>query len=205
MNKLQLAPNLRDDHLFDLEELLRSRYPNRKEKYYQIILKARGPLIHPTFKVELTADAIIKICRCAKPTWYSYFRSANDFYADMLIVLGSVMQENAFMYLKANATYKEWIPIARSLNMMVFLSNTNTLVSFYPELRNEWGKLYESTITGYADILSPILKLSPNRAILFIKSIANELILRPDQYVDQDLTENFIERQYILFLTEQNS
>lgn len=60
MNKLQLAPNLRDDHLFDVEELLRSRYPNWNEKYYQIILKARVPLIHPTFKAWLTADAIIK-------------------------------------------------------------------------------------------------------------------------------------------------
>ena len=60
MNKLQLALNLRDDYLFDVEEMLRSRHPNLNEKYYQIILKARVPLIHPTFKARLTADAIIK-------------------------------------------------------------------------------------------------------------------------------------------------
>ena len=60
MNKLQLAKNLRDDHLFDVAELLRSRHPNQNDKYYQIILKARGPLIHPTFKAGQTAAAIIK-------------------------------------------------------------------------------------------------------------------------------------------------
>ena len=60
MNKLQLFPIFRDDHLFDVEELLRSRYPNWNEKYYQVILKARDPLIHLTFKAGLTADAIIK-------------------------------------------------------------------------------------------------------------------------------------------------
>jgi hypothetical protein len=51
MNNLSIAYTLDDDHLFDVESLLRSRHPNWNEKYYKIILCARAQLIQPNYIV----------------------------------------------------------------------------------------------------------------------------------------------------------
>jgi hypothetical protein len=205
MNRLQLVPNLRDNHSFDVEALLRSGNSNWNEKYYKIILRAREQLINSNYTVKLTAASIIKECDSARPTWYSYFRGVEDYYKDILQVLGKVMVENAYRYLRANADYKDWIPVIHSLKVIVFLSNTKNLTSFYPDLRDDWYIMYNKLIDGYADILSPILKLSPNRAKLLIRNIVNEMILHPVKYTDLKLYTQFVEREYILFLAEQNS
>lgn len=201
----EIVQDIYYDYSCDVEQLLRKKYRLRNEKYYFIILKAREQLISTSFKLNLTANAIIKDSGSARPTWYTYFKSVEDYYKEVLEILGSVMLENAFVHLRSNATYKDWIRVTRSLGMMIFLSNTKNLTAFFPDLRDKWCELYDGVIEGYADILSPILKLSPNRAKLFIKIIVNEMVIRPDKYADQALFERFADRKYILFLTEQNS
>jgi hypothetical protein len=205
MNNLQILQRPGDDHLFDVESLLRSRHPNWNEKYYNIILRAREQLIQPNYKIKLIAASIIKESDSARPTWYSYFSGVDDYYKNIFQILGKVIIDNALTHLRARATYKDWIPVVHSLNLSVFLSNFRNLTGFYPELRDDWDSAYTKTIDGYADILSPILKLSPNRAKLFIRNILNEMILQPDKYTNEDLRSRYIEREYILFLAEQNN
>jgi len=206
MQNQQIVPEITVYHQHDLEQMLRSNYPNRNEKYYYILLKAREHLIKTSSKLSLTAEAIIKDSESARPTWYTYFKSVEGYYKEVLEILGNVMMEYAFAYLRANATYKDWILVSHSLKMMVFLSNTRNLVGFYPALKKQWYHIYDNVIEEYASILSPILKLSPRRAQLFMKNIANEMILHPDIYhTDLDLFERFVNREYILFLAEQNS
>ena len=205
MNNLKLIPNLSDNHLLDVEQMLHFRYPNRNAKYYSILLRSREKLIQSDYTIKLTATSIIKECDSARPTWYTYFSSVDDYYKDIMQVMGKVMVENALAYLRANANYKDWIDIIFSLKVIVFLSNTKNLSGFYPKLRDDWHSMYNKLIDGYAAILSPILKLSPNRANLLIKSIVNEVILHPNKYADLNLYKRFAEREYRLFLAEQNS
>jgi hypothetical protein len=205
MNNLQIPQRPGGDHMLDVESLLRSRYPNWNEKYYEIILCAREQLIQPNYQVKLSAASVIKECNSARPTWYSYFKDVDTYYKDIFQVLGKVMIDNSLCYLRANATYKDWILVIHSLKVIVFLSNTKNLTGFYVGLRGDWYILYNKLIDGYAEILSPILKLSPNRAKLFIRNILNEMILQPNKYTNVDFRSQYIEREYILFLSEQNS
>ncbi len=206
MRALKTVTHIDHAYYHDVEQLFRNKYPHRNEKYYYIILKAREQLIEIPFKLNLTADSIIKKSESSKPTWYTYFKNVEQYYQEVLEILGSVMTEHTMRYLRVNTNYKNWVQVVCRLKMLVFLSNTKNLVACYPELIEIWNKIYEQVIEGYASILSSKLKLSPKRAELFIRNIASEMILHTDKYyADPDLFESFVSREYILFLAEQNS
>ena len=83
-----------------IDGILHEKYPHRNEKYYSILLRALDNFIQPSFKLNLTAQNIIKESNSARPTWYSYFRSVEDYYIEIFQLLGDVMVENTINQLK---------------------------------------------------------------------------------------------------------
>ena len=206
MSATRHASQDKDFHSANIEILLRDRLPNRNEKYYQILLNSRDYLLQTSFRLNLTSDAIIKQCETARPTWYLYFRGVNQYYKETISVMGQTMIDYALGYLPKEVTYQNWASVARSLKMLVYLSNSKTLCGYFPELGELWQDQYQQTVEGYANILSPILKLSPARTHLFVKTIANEIIVHKEKYfADLDLFDQFVNREYALFLSEQNN
>jgi hypothetical protein len=189
----------------NVEQLLRENYPGRNEKYYNILLLSKEKFTDESYRLELTAEAIITSCNTARPTWYSYFRNVEQYYQDVLFALSETMTSHAFLYLQETATDQNWISILKRLKMFVFLSNTKIITSYFPSLRSLWSNTYEKLIRGYAEILGPILNLSPGRVHLFIKNIANEMIIHSEKYSSNPfLYEQFIRAEYALFMAEQN-
>ena len=199
-------PILIDDIRLALEDQLRSNIPNRNEKYYHILLSAWDQLSSESCRTEITADAIIKSCAIARPTWYAYFKSVQEYYEDVIEVLGHVIVEYAIDHLQQNITYDNWTLFDRKMRLLVFLSNTKTLAAYFPGLHLQWLDIYQMTVEGYAGVMCPILKLSPARAQLLVKNIVNEMIIHKEKYFnDIHSLDKFIKREYVLFLTEQNS
>ena len=169
-------------------------------------MNSRAYLLETSFKLNLTTESIIKQCHTARPTWYLYFPSVKHYYNEVVCVLGNLMIDYSLDYLERNANYQNWTDEARSLKMMVFLSNAKSLTGYFPELQLCWSELYTKLINGYARILGPILKLSPDRTHLFMRNIANEIIVHKELFfADMDMFERFVNREYALFLAEQNN
>ena len=196
--------NQTNGHL--VEEILRERMPNRNEKYYYILLSSWHQLTSETAKTEITADAIIKSFSIARPTWYSYFKSVQHYYKDVIDIMGNVTMEYAMNYLRENAKYDNWSSFADNARMLIFLSNTKSLSAYFPDLHDLWLNFYKMMIEEYANILGPMLKLSPSRTRLLIKTIANEFIVHKEKYLrDRCQLDRFVNREYALFLSEQNN
>ena len=193
------------EQLTDFESLLKEKLPHRTNKYYQILLSARELLIEPSFKFHTTVDPIISEINTTRPTWYSYFRSIEHYYREVVEVNGDAMIEYTLKNLEENVTFGNWINMARELRMEVFLSNTRVLTGYFTSLYPAWNTLHERLIKGYATILGPVLQLSPSRILAFVKNTSNEMILHPDLYYkDPVLFHNYVRREYALFLADQN-
>ena len=190
----------------EIEDLIRNKYPGRNEKYYSILLITRQNLIRTSFVLSLTTDKIVKECNAARPTWYSYFKNTEHFYKNVFAVLSEVMIEHALTYLRNNTHDHNWTSVHRSLKIFVFLANTKNLASYFESIKKEWDSCYHKTVIGYAEILSPILKLSPGRGQLFVRNLANELILHSEKYYTNfELFDRFALQEHHFFLAEQNN
>jgi hypothetical protein len=191
---------------YEITELIKKKYPGRNKKYYSLLLLVRQNLIKTPFELSLTTDKIIQECQTARPTWYSYFKNTEDFYQNVFSVLSESMLEHALIHLRNNAFDYNWTSVARSLKMLVFLSNTKDIASYFESIRSSWYDCYNKTVESYAGILGPILKLSAGRGLLFMRNIANELIIHPEKYyTNLDLFNRFVQEEHQFFLSEQNS
>lgn len=206
MEALSINHQISSDVESEIEYLIKKKYPGRNKKYYSLLQITRRNLIQTSFVLILTTDKIIKECRTARPTWYSYFKNTEDFYQNVFSVLSEIMLKHALAHLRKNAVEHNWISVTRSIKMFVFLANTRDTAAYFESLKTPWDACYTKTVNGYADILSPILKLSPGRGRLFIRNIANELIIHPEKYYSNlDLFDRFVQQEHFFFLSEQNN
>jgi hypothetical protein len=192
-------------HNLDIEQLLRTHYPGRNEKYYQILLLSKEKLINESYKLELTADAIIKGSNSARPTWYTYFKSVDDYYAETLDVIGKVMLDHTMNKLSSSQNFEDWTSKIGELRMEVFLSNIKSLACYFPKLLPHWQSYYDKVIDGYTAFLQPMLKLSLGRAKLLVRNMVNEMILHAEKYYkNPGLYSQYVKIELQLAQAEQN-
>ncbi len=187
------------------EMLLRDTFPGRNEKYYQILMLAGQRLCSTNFRVNTTADAVIKECQSARPTWYSYFKNIEDYYEDVICAWGDLIVAHSSDLQNSMNDLPSFIDLKRHLRSEMVLANMKMIVGFFPALKNHWLDAYDHYLENQSEVVASITGLSTKRADLFCRNIVNELVLQPEKYFEEaDHLEKLVMRQYMLLLAEQN-
>lgn len=190
----------------DFENALRYKYPNRNEKYYDILLVALKKLTQPNAKVSITANALIAESNTSRPTWYSYFNSVEQYYSNVIRILGDIILDHSRSEFQLKASSHNWSSVLWNQRIVIFLSNTRSLADYFPGLKPLWMEIYTNALNIHVDVLASLTELSKRRARLLLSSLINESILHPEKYfTHMDIFQKYANRLYILFFNEQNS
>ena len=168
-----------------MEELIKRIRPNRKAKYYEL---------HITFisiinedvdaKTRLTVGEIIELVDISRPTFYAFYKNAEEFYVDLMEILSDVWP--GYMTKKSQEMQeKDFFKMAFELKFGVLMSNMKKVSSKYPAIMKPWNKLFSQSVEKIAQWYVYRFKMDEKNALQTSRFVFNELVLHDDVYYQE--------------------
>ena len=165
-----------------MEELIKRIRPNRNDKYYEL---------HNTFisiinedvdsKMRLTVGEIIELVDISRPTFYTFYENAEEFYVDLMEILLAVWP--GYMSTKSEEMQEnDFLNMAFELKFGVLMSNMKKISSKYPAIMEPWNKLFNYSVEKVAQWYMYRANMDEKDALMTSRFVLNELVLHDDAY-----------------------
>ena len=165
-----------------MEELIRKLRPNRNDKYYELLITFISIVNHDTdARMRLTVKEIIDLVDISRPTFYSFYHNAEEFYVDLMEIL-SVLWPDYMTKRSQEMEETEFIEMAFSLKFGVLMSNMKKISSKYPKVMESWNNMYDHSIINVSKWYMWMQSIDEESAVKNARFVLNELILHDDIY-----------------------
>jgi hypothetical protein len=165
-----------------MEELIRNLRPNRNEKYYELLITFINIINHDIdAKMRLSVEDILGFVKISRPTFYSYYKNAEDFYVDLVVILGILWPD---YMTKKNEEMEEsdYMKMAFSLKMGVLMSNFKKISAKYPKIMEPWNRFFDHTVINLSQWYVGRFNMDKTKAVQTARFVINELCLHDDIY-----------------------
>ena len=165
-----------------MEELIKNLRPNRNDKYYELLITFINILNHDTdARMRLTVEEIIDLVDISRPTFYSFYQNAEEFYVDLMVIL-SVIWPDYMTKRSQEMEETEFIELAFSLKFGVLMSNMKKISAKYPNIMVPWNMLFGQSIKGVSQWYMRRQNMDEKTAMEVARFLLNELVLHDDIY-----------------------
>ena len=167
-----------------MEELIRTLRPNRNQKYYELLVTFIFTInTDVNSKMRLTVGEIIELVNISRPTFYTFYKNAEEFYVDLMEILSIIWPD--YMTKKSQEMQeKDFFKMAFDLKFGVLMSNMKKRSSKYPAIMESWNKLFMYSVEKVSQWYMYRLKMDEKNALLTSRLILNELVLHSDIYYE---------------------
>ena len=165
-----------------MEELIKTIRPNRNGKYYELVITFINTINSDIdSKVRLTVGEIIELVNISRPTFYTFYDNAEDFYVDLMEILSTIWPD--YMSKKSQEMQEiNFLKMAFELKFGVLLSNMKKISSKYPAIMPSWNKLFMYSVEKVSHWYMYRSKMDKKNALMTSRFLLNELILHSDIY-----------------------
>jgi hypothetical protein len=165
-----------------MEDLIKELRPNRNEKYYELLITFIIIVNRDTdSKMRLTVGEIIELVNISRPTFYSFYENAEEFYVDLMELLAAIWPD--YMTKKSQEMQeKDFFEMAFEAKFGVLMSNMKKISAKYPAIMKPWNNLYDHSILNVSQWYMFRFKMDKESAVQTSRLVLNELVLHDDLY-----------------------
>jgi len=165
-----------------MEELIKNLRPNRNNKYYELLITFINIVNHDTdARMRLTVGEIIHLVDISRPTFYSFYKNAEEFYVDLMEIL-SILWPDYMTKRSQEMEETDFIEMAFSLKFGVLMSNMKKISSRYPKIMKPWNDMYDHSVINVSKWYAWRQTIDKENAVRNARFVLNELILHDDIY-----------------------
>jgi len=167
-----------------MEELIKTLRPNRNQKYYELLTTFIYTVnTDVNSKIRLTVGEIIELVNISRPTFYTFYENAEEFYVDLMEILSTIWP--GYMTKKSQKMQeKDFFKMAFELKFGVLMSNMKKRSSKYPAIMKPWNKLFMHSVEQVSQWYMYRSKMDEKTALLTSRFVLNELVLHNDIYYE---------------------
>ena len=165
-----------------LREFIEPLRKNRNSKYYELLV-SYFDIINDDHDhhVKLSVDEIIRGVNISRPTFYTYYSGAEDFYIDLMEIIHNVWPQ----YMRKRSMHlkdQDLLKLAFSLKLGVMLSNLKKVGGKFPRVLEPWNQIFDIAVKEMGGWYASRLQVSADEGQKISRGVLNELILHDDIY-----------------------
>ena len=165
-----------------MDNILTAHRPHNNKKYYLFMRDRINRFMNnPDLVVYNNVKQLLKDSPISRPTFYTYFSSAEEFYKDLMDIISKWLP--VYMAEKSKELETDdFIEVAFNMKLGIIINNIKKAADQFPSLKPLWELYYRNANTQIRMWYTNTHGLDKEASQHAAKFVVNELILNCDKY-----------------------